>query len=333
MENFDEEFLNDLSMGAPHVVILGAGASLASFPAGDKNGKKLPLMADLIEVVGIDKVLGDEYLGKNIEDVFSDLSKDSKNEEMLKSVESMIFKYFSDFEISEEPTIYDYLLLSLRGKDLIASFNWDPLLFQAAQRNYMKAELPKIVYLHGNVAVGHCDKCRVYAQIGGKCLQCGQPLKDSELLYPIGEKDYDKNPFIQSAWAMLSAYLERAYILTIFGYRAPESDYKAMEIFKEAWGPAAKREFEEIEIIHRPGLSDKEKDSVTEPWNDLIHTHHYSLSDTIYHSEMMMHPRRSCDALWSALMMCEPRQEYPVPQELTLDELGVWIKPLVDREK
>jgi hypothetical protein len=27
-----------------HVVILGAGASYAAFPDGDKNGRKLPLM-------------------------------------------------------------------------------------------------------------------------------------------------------------------------------------------------------------------------------------------------------------------------------------------------
>ncbi|KQB43892.1 hypothetical protein RCH33_382 [Flavobacterium daejeonense] len=27
----------------PYLVLLGAGASLASFPNGDKNGKKLPI--------------------------------------------------------------------------------------------------------------------------------------------------------------------------------------------------------------------------------------------------------------------------------------------------
>ena len=32
----------------PHVVILGAGASLAAFPDGDKNGRKLPLMNDIV---------------------------------------------------------------------------------------------------------------------------------------------------------------------------------------------------------------------------------------------------------------------------------------------
>ena len=30
-----------------HTVVLGAGASRAAFPDGDKNGKKLPVMAGL----------------------------------------------------------------------------------------------------------------------------------------------------------------------------------------------------------------------------------------------------------------------------------------------
>jgi hypothetical protein len=38
---------------SPHVVLLGAGASLAAFPNGDANGNKLPLMNDLIATVGI----------------------------------------------------------------------------------------------------------------------------------------------------------------------------------------------------------------------------------------------------------------------------------------
>ncbi|MFW6223076.1 MAG: hypothetical protein ACOC3T_05645 [Bacteroidota bacterium] len=35
----------------PHVVILGAGASAAAFPQGDANGKKLPVMNDLADIV------------------------------------------------------------------------------------------------------------------------------------------------------------------------------------------------------------------------------------------------------------------------------------------
>jgi len=36
----------------PHVVILGAGASKAAFPDGDKNRNPLPLLDDLPNIVG-----------------------------------------------------------------------------------------------------------------------------------------------------------------------------------------------------------------------------------------------------------------------------------------
>ena len=43
--------VDDLSISRPHVVILGAGASAAAFPKGDRNGRRLPLMDDLVQVV------------------------------------------------------------------------------------------------------------------------------------------------------------------------------------------------------------------------------------------------------------------------------------------
>lgn len=330
--SFDRTYVTDLSIGRPHVVVLGAGASFASFPDGDKNGKKLPLMDDLIEVIGIDKVLGEEYKGCNIEEVFSELSKDPKNKEVLEKVQSMIFEYFEDLELPDTPTIYDHLLLSLREKDLIVTFNWDPFLYQAAQRNHGLAKLPKIAFLHGNVAIGFCKNCPKYGERGGRCDKCNKIYIDSTLLYPIGEKDYDKDPITSSSWAVLKRYLQDAYILTIFGYGAPASDYKAIEIFKEAWGPSAKRSLEQIEIIHRPDIPKDRREDITKPWDDLIHTHHYSCFGSIYSSELGVHPRRSCDALWSALMMCVPRADYPIPDNLDWPETISFIDPLVSEE-
>ncbi len=37
----------------PHVVLLGAGASRAAFPTGDVSGKRLPVMDDLVQTIGI----------------------------------------------------------------------------------------------------------------------------------------------------------------------------------------------------------------------------------------------------------------------------------------
>ena len=42
---------------SPHVVLLGAGASLASFKEGDAYKRILPLMNNFVEVVGLNKLL------------------------------------------------------------------------------------------------------------------------------------------------------------------------------------------------------------------------------------------------------------------------------------
>ena len=43
-------FLNPSIGSRPHVVILGAGASKAAMPEGDKFGKKVPLLDELPEL-------------------------------------------------------------------------------------------------------------------------------------------------------------------------------------------------------------------------------------------------------------------------------------------
>lgn len=52
-----------------HLVLLGAGASLAAFPNGEKNGLKLPLMKNFVEIVdGLSNYFNKcdiDYKGKN----------------------------------------------------------------------------------------------------------------------------------------------------------------------------------------------------------------------------------------------------------------------------
>lgn len=57
MEVSTEQEINQIEVGKPHVVILGAGASYAAFPNGDKNGKKLPLMNNFVETLGIEELI------------------------------------------------------------------------------------------------------------------------------------------------------------------------------------------------------------------------------------------------------------------------------------
>jgi hypothetical protein len=42
-------------------------------------------------------------------------------------LEKVIWDYMCDFVLPDEPTVYDYLVMSLTSKDLIATFNWDPI--------------------------------------------------------------------------------------------------------------------------------------------------------------------------------------------------------------
>jgi hypothetical protein len=42
---------------SPHVVILGAGASRACCMKGDRHGRKLPLMNDFVDCVGIEDLI------------------------------------------------------------------------------------------------------------------------------------------------------------------------------------------------------------------------------------------------------------------------------------
>ncbi|MEW5718471.1 MAG: hypothetical protein AB1817_07595, partial [Chloroflexota bacterium] len=141
----------------PHVVILGAGASRAAFPNGDANGTKLPLMTDFVEIVGLGDLLernGLDYRNKNFETLYDEIVAVRGADSFTRILNERIYEYFAGLQIPDEPTLYDYLVLSLRGKDVIATFNWDPFLALAYQRNYHVGEMPHILFMHGNVQVG-----------------------------------------------------------------------------------------------------------------------------------------------------------------------------------
>lgn len=148
---------------APHVVILGAGASLAAFPKGDRNGVKLPLMNSLAGAINLHEIIPPQYysLLHDFEKLYSTIIKDVSASDIKTIIEDRVYKYFYDLEIPDTPTLYDYLILSLREKDIIATFNWDPLLLKCLRRHEKIKRLPKVVFLHGNVGVGVCMDCKV----------------------------------------------------------------------------------------------------------------------------------------------------------------------------
>jgi len=218
---------------SPHVVILGAGASYAAFPKGDRNGLKLPLMNNLVCVLGIESVFskhGIEYSGDNFEATYDALVCSGNYSELVHEIEMLVESYFSEMLLPDEVTIYDYLVLSLRPKDIIATFNWDPFLAQAFQRNMDVIgfkNMPQIAFLHGNVAMGLCVDCKSKGWRYNTCDSCNKQFEQSKLLYPVSNKDYSKDEFIASEWERLQTYIKYSYFITIFGYSAPITDVEA----------------------------------------------------------------------------------------------------------
>jgi len=319
-------------MGKPHVVILGAGASIAAFPDGDRNGYKLPMMSNLVETVALDHELneyGITYEGRNFEEVYSELIRTRKNMRVIEAINGKIWDYFSRLRLPDYPTIYDHLVLSLRNKDLIATFNWDPFLYQACWRHNKKVKLPMVVYLHGNVSIGYCLTDMKKGLIGRRCSVCSKQYSPSKLLYPIKKKDYSLDSFIQGEWKALRMYLEDAYMLTIFGYSAPQSDVEAIELMKGAWGDKYQRDIEQIEIIDI-----KDEEELRDTWKDFIHTHHYSVTNDFYKSSIALFPRRTCEAEWNYSMPEKPEfyPQNPIPGNLGFEELWKWYGPLLQAE-
>jgi len=326
-----EELIKDTSMGRPHVVVIGAGASVAALPNGDSNGKTLPVMDNLVEVVGLEPVLernGIEYGGKNFEAIYSELYDKNAYQETLRVIENQIRAYFRELKLPPYPTIYDHLVLSLREKDLIASFNWDPFLYHACWRNHRKVNLPHTAYLHGNVAVGYCLKDSQMGLAGTQCPKCGDTYTDSKLVFPIEKKGYSKDPFIAAEWEDLRHALKHAYLLTIFGYGAPQTDVEAIKLMKEAWGNVAARNLEDVGIIDI-----KSKDHLRNTWQDFIHTHHYHVTGDFYDSDIAMFPRRTCEAEWNASMECRFLVPNSIPRGVGFEELWAWYGALAAAEK
>lgn len=319
-------------LGRPHLVVVGAGASYAAFPNGDKHGRRLPLMLNIVDVLGLRPLLdaaGVPYNGENFETLYSTLVAGGHHGALVSAFEKAILDYFGGLELPDEPTLYDHLIFSLRRKDVIATFNWDPFLVQAYARCYAKQEGPRLLFLHGNAAIGTCFRHEppTFGRRGRRCGTCGETFADSRLLYPVAEKNYDSDPAIKLQWDVLRQVLQHAYILTIFGYGAPASDVEAITLMKSAWGPVEKREFEETEIIDI-----KPEDELAQTWSPFIHTHHYRVATNFYDSLIAHSPRRSCEAMRQQLMEAQFNHSNPLPKNAGWDQLRAFYDTLLDDE-
>lgn len=317
-----KEEVAEVKMDRPHVVVLGAGASRAACPNGDKSGKILPLMCDFAEVVGLESLLKQWGIDatQNFEGIFSDLYK--KNEiEKIRQIQETVEEYFQQLELPDTPTIYDHLVLSLRDTDIIATFNWDPLLIQAYLRNSKTGlTLPKLAFLHGNIRVGFCEKDKIKGLEGNRCCKCGSNYKSTPLLYPIENKNYSENSFIANEWKLLKWGFKNAFMITFFGYGCPKTDNEAIDAMREAWGDKGRRSMEQMAFITIQG-----EDEILENWKLFIHSHHYdNVQADFYNSWISNHPRRTGEAYINQYVDAKFIDNNPIPRNLDFPKLWAW---------
>lgn len=287
----------------PHLVILGAGATIAAIPNGDRNGIKCSAMDNFIETLGLSECFQGITLNtksKNLEDIYSELYERADCLEIRQKLESEIRNYMSKLRLPVKPTIYDLLVLSLRGKDAIATFNWDPLLLEAYRRvRTITKDLPELLFLHGCVDAGFCKADNRYGYIKSQCPICKNKFEPMPLLYPIKEKNYTDDAFISHQWNSLKDYLEKAYIVTIFGYGSPPSDVEAIRLLKEGYGFSGKF-LNEIEIIDLK----KTRDELIESWSHFydISNGHFRTLKYFNECNISAFPRRSTEGIYKIYM-------------------------------
>lgn len=333
-----EEGIKTVYGGGGHVVILGAGASIASTIRNpERKGKRLPSMDNFIDVVGLSEIvkrLPKNLQASNFETLYSNLHQDNPNSEAIKEIEWLVQDYFRDMQLPDEPTIYDYMVLSLRSKDLIATFNWDPFLYQAFARNRHIGEMPCLSFLHGNVAIGFSKADKTTALAGYTHRKTLNYYEPTRLLYPVTQKDYNQDEFTQIEWGRTKFWLESDVTkrITVFGYGAPATDVEAVKLLNDAWGTPDERNMEQVEIIDiRP------QDEVRQLWDNFIHSHHYDYADNYFDSVLAYFPRRTSESWFHHYLPESPEQMFmesnKVPQDFkTLEEMWEWFKPLIDAE-
>jgi hypothetical protein len=314
---------------SPYVVILGAGASRAAFPNGDAKGRRLPLMADLAECLGVRSELkaGGFPEEADFESIYDELATSGANPSLKAEIESRVHAYFKAMELPETPTLYDYLLLSLRDKDYIATFNWDPFLARAFIRNREVASLPRILFLHGNVEIEICLSDRTKAFRGDTCRKCGGSLAPSKLLFPVRQKNYKSDSFIAMEWKELEASLNNGYMLTIFGYGAPETDVEAVDLMLRGWSKNPTFDLAEVEIVDTKPMTQLKK-----TWERFLCRTHYTTGADLWGTWLLQFPRRSCEALTMATLQNDPWRQNTFPKFKSLSKLHAWIAPLVAEE-
>lgn len=321
LPNIKEKRLQD-----PHVVILGAGASIAACPI-DKNGRKVPALANIHKILGLTDRLKqynftDEEM-ENFELLFSNIESKAEYDNLRVELEKQIHGYFQSLQITDKITLYDYLILSLTEKDAIITFNWDPFLMQAYRRNLDVGNMPMLIFPHGNVGVGICQDCHNTGYANCLCPDCLKPFDDMPLLFPIHKKDYYDGSVIEFQWKKAKEYLNRAAGITVFGYGAPKTDVEAFDLLKESYLKSNITDIAPFTIINLKSVEEEQK----QRWSEIYDKQMLLYVDDFKKSILWTAPRVSLEDLFDAILQQQPRvNTEPYQDFASLEELQVFVK-------
>lgn len=311
-------------MGFKHLVILGAGSTIATIPKGDKNGEFSYTLDNLLNdkcfASFVEKVQALDYQIDDVEALCNQLYKE--NRPLYDEFESLVRKKYASLELPDGFTILDRLVLSLTPNDAIISFNWDDLVIQAYQRmsEYVPEEmLPILAFPHGNAQAVYDNK-----HYTSKRIVTSTSLFDSPLNMPVDEIDYKSDVFINSQWHILDFFMRNAQMVTFFGYRGPDLDEQDLKHLDELF---AKNEIcDKIEII------DKDQESAVEVAKRLERFKMqpnwlYPCAD-FWHSTIAKYPRRTLSVLdnWNYSVRTSAKEE-------SLAEFLKHIGPLIEEEQ
>ena len=325
LPNFKNKRLLD-----PHVVIVGAGASIAACKT-DKNGREVPLLKNIHNILRLTDELekynfSNEQMG-DFEKLFSDIYGRDEYKDLQEKLEFEVCNYFSDLKIPDEPTLYDYLVLSLTEKDAIISFNWDPFLMQAYRRNIDVGNLPELIFPHGNSGVGLCNDCKVKGYAGCLCPNCFKALEQMPLLYPTGKKDYNSKSIIKNEWKRAKDVLSRAAGITVYGYSAPVTDVEAVELMKSAISISQMKDIAPFTIINLPENENEQR----RKWSEFYDVKMVLYCNEFKQSLLWRNPRVSLETLFDAILQGQPRSTQKSFKEFSkLRELQDYVKTITE---
>jgi hypothetical protein len=125
----------------------------------------------------------------------------------------------------------------------------------------------------------------------------------------------------------LRAALKQGYLITFFGYGAPETDVEAVSLLREMAEANSVREWGDVEIIDIKSLQE-----LHDRWQSFFVRGHYAIMPSFADSILTQNPRRSAETLWLRTMEVTAVAAQPYPETLDLRELQRAAKDLMASE-